>query len=147
MPNNPATGEPHIHRVQIYYEDTDLTGAVYHANYLAYFERAREHMLGVKGLVDMFRNEGLGFVVHRAEVTFRAPSFHGDELEILSTARCESDYRIVFDHRARGAGETNPRVFGLLTLVCVGSDQQLVPLPERIRADVQRRWGESNARG
>ena len=33
----------HEHRVQIYYEDTDHSGVVYHANYLKYFERAREH--------------------------------------------------------------------------------------------------------
>ncbi|MEO1232102.1 MAG: hypothetical protein AAFZ18_24700, partial [Myxococcota bacterium] len=36
---------PHVHPLQIYYEDTDLTGSVYHANYLAYFERAWEHLL------------------------------------------------------------------------------------------------------
>ncbi len=33
--------------VTIYYEDTDFTGVVYHANYLKYFERAREELLGV----------------------------------------------------------------------------------------------------
>ena len=31
--------------VQVYYEDTDHSGVVYHANYLKYFERAREDML------------------------------------------------------------------------------------------------------
>lgn len=34
--------EAHIHEVTVYYEDTDLTGSVYHANYLRYFERARK---------------------------------------------------------------------------------------------------------
>ena len=38
----------HRHEIQIYYEDTDHSGVVYHANYLKYFERAREHMLGVE---------------------------------------------------------------------------------------------------
>ena len=35
----------HSHQLTIYYEDTDLTGSVYHANYLKYFERAREELL------------------------------------------------------------------------------------------------------
>ena len=41
---------PHVHPVQINYEDTDHSGVVYHANYLKYFERAREHSLGVEGV-------------------------------------------------------------------------------------------------
>ncbi|MBW2548816.1 MAG: thioesterase, partial [Deltaproteobacteria bacterium] len=41
----------YVHPVQIYYEDTDHSGVVYHANYLKYFERAREHIFGVDELV------------------------------------------------------------------------------------------------
>ena len=51
----------HIHRVQIYYEDTDHSGAVYHANYLKYFERAREHLLGTDELVRLWDVDGIGF--------------------------------------------------------------------------------------
>ncbi len=132
--------EAHVHEVQIYYEDTDLTGAVYHANYLAYFERAREHCLGVEELVRMFREDGLGFVVHRADLTFKAPCHHGDRLEVLSTARCESEYRVVFDHRIRAQGETVERVVGKVTLVCVQNNNQLVPVPGPVRAAIAARF-------
>ncbi|HBF45795.1 MAG TPA: thioesterase, partial [Shewanella frigidimarina] len=36
----------HSFSVQIYYEDTDFSGVVYHPNFLKYFERAREHVIG-----------------------------------------------------------------------------------------------------
>ena len=39
----------HVHTVRVYYEDTDFSGVVYHANYLKYCERAREHLLGIVG--------------------------------------------------------------------------------------------------
>ena len=51
--------------LQIYYEDTDLSGSVYHANYLRYFERAREHLLGPPELVRLWKDEGIGFVVYK----------------------------------------------------------------------------------
>ena len=60
----------HSHRVHIYYEDTDLSGVVYHANYLKYFERAREHMLGRAKLVQLLEEEGKGFVVCKCSLTF-----------------------------------------------------------------------------
>ena len=53
----------HAHPVQIYYEDTDLSGVVYHANYLKYFERAREHLLGPTELARLYNEDGIGVVV------------------------------------------------------------------------------------
>ena len=61
----------HVHPVQIYYEDTDLSGVVYHANYLKYFERAREHLIGPAELVRLLDEEGIGFVVYHVEMTFK----------------------------------------------------------------------------
>lgn len=136
----PAAG-PHHHLVQIYYEDTDLTGSVYHANYLAYFERAREHCLGVEELVRLYRQEGVGFVVHHAELTYRARCVHGETLDIQTTARCESDYRLVFDQRVRVGEESQDRVQGAVTLVCVDRENRLVEVPSTVRMEVRRRFG------
>ncbi len=135
--------DAHVYTFNIYYEDTDLTGAVYHANYLAYFERAREHCLGIQELVRMYREDGIGFVVHHVDLTYRAPSFHGDELEIHTRARCESEYRIIFEQHVRGRGESTSRVIGRITLVCVNRDHQLITLPPSLRVDVERRWDMS----
>jgi len=60
-------------QVRVYYEDTDLGGVVYYANYLRFFERARSEWLRSLGVNQqhMAAVEGVGFVVARAEIDFR----------------------------------------------------------------------------
>ena len=120
--------------VQIYYEDTDHSGVVYHANYLKYFERAREHLLGVDALVRLYRDSGIGFVVYKCELTFKEGAVFGDSLEIRTTVRAESEYRAVFNQQVWRPNGRTALVEGLVQLVCVNREKQLVPLP----ADVIR---------
>lgn len=123
------------HRVVVYYEDTDLSGSVYHANYLKYFERAREHLIGVDRLARLHREDGVFFVVYRCALTFKAPARHGDRLDIHTTPRVESAYRMVFDHRATRVGDPPLLlVEGEVQLVCVDPNGKLVAIPEAIRA-------------
>ena len=119
----------HAHRVNIYYEDTDLSGVVYHANYLKYFERAREHMLGRRELVRLLEEEGLGFVVYKCALTFKKGARLGDEIEIRTEARKDSPYRITFEHAVWLEGEPSPLVQGTVEMVCVDASQKLVALP------------------
>ena len=52
-PNPPGgvfDGTLHLYAVRVYYEDTDLSGIVYHANYLRWFERARSDVLRMLGI-------------------------------------------------------------------------------------------------
>ena len=70
--------------VRVYYEDTDRAGVVYYANYLRYFERARTEWLRHLG-VDQERlaaEQGIGFVVARAEIDFRIGARLDDLLEV-----------------------------------------------------------------
>lgn len=64
-------GRHHLLPVRIYYEDTDFTGLVYHANYLRYFERGRSDCLRVIGVrhSEMLA-EDTAFAVNRIEVDF-----------------------------------------------------------------------------
>ena len=41
---------PHIFNFEIYYEDTDMGGIVYYANYLKFIERARSNLVNVLGI-------------------------------------------------------------------------------------------------
>lgn len=118
--------EPHRHDVQIYYEDTDLSGVVYHANYLKYFERAREHIIGGERLAELY-DEGVGFVVYKVELTFKYGAKLGDVITIESTYELESDYRVVFEQRALLGDKL--LAGGTVEMVCVDGDQKLVPLP------------------
>lgn len=117
--------------VQIYYEDTDHSGLVYHANYLKYFERAREHLLGVGELVDLW-NAGTGFVVYRCELSFKQGAVFGDTLEIRTTPALESDYRITFQQDVY-RGDTL-LVKGVVEMVCLDREKQIVPIPPSVRA-------------
>jgi tol-pal system-associated acyl-CoA thioesterase len=124
----------HHFPVRIYYEDTDHSGRVYHANYLKYFERAREHVLGAEELVRLYRDEGYGFVVYKVEMSFREGAIFGDELDIRSEVRRESDWRIRFLQNVWRPGGTQAAVEGVVELVCVDRDHRLVKLPESIRS-------------
>jgi acyl-CoA thioester hydrolase len=71
-------------QVRVYYEDTDLGGVVYYANYLRFFEGARSEWLRSLGLDQrrLAAEEGLGFVVARAEVDFVAGARLDDLLAV-----------------------------------------------------------------
>lgn len=121
-----------VHPVQVYYEDTDHSGVVYHANYLKYFERAREHCLGVAELVALYREDGIGFVVYKCEMTFREGAVFGDALDVVTTVRRESEYRLVFHQDVHRPADGKKLVEGLVHLVCVDADKKLVRLPAKV---------------
>ena len=83
---------PHLLSVRVYYEDTDFSGAVYHANYLRFMERGRTEYLRQAGIHqhEVFagqHGEAFGFVVHRMNIEFRRPARMDDLLTIETTAR------------------------------------------------------------
>ncbi len=120
---------PHLFDVQVYYEDTDFSGVVYHANYLRYFERAREHVLGAGELVRLWREEQKGFVVYKATQQFKEGAVFGDLVEIRSVARLESEYRVVFDQRAHRKSDGRLLVEATIEMVCIDGARQPVPIP------------------
>lgn len=126
--------EVHVHRVRVYYEDTDFSGAVYHANYLRYMERGREHLLGPDDLRTLWRDHGVGFVVYTADLKYRAPAGFADELEVRTTVVAESAYRLGFQQDVHRSGDDKPLVEGRIQLVCVGPGNAPVKIPEAILA-------------
>ncbi len=63
----------HVLPARVYYEDTDFTGVVYHANYLRFMERGRSEYLRIMTDQAGGRDPGL-FAVTRVEIDFRAPA-------------------------------------------------------------------------
>jgi acyl-CoA thioester hydrolase len=126
--------EAHVLPVQIYYEDTDHSGVVYHANYLKYFERAREHLLGVEELVRIWEQDGVGFVVVRASLRFREGARFGDRVEVRTTVTAPSAYRAVFDQQVWRPGGARAMVEGEVELCCLDRDQRLTRLPAGVMA-------------
>jgi len=81
-------GPHHLFAVRVYYEDTDLSGIVYHANYLRWFERARSDMLRLLGIDQRAAQEsGEGFYsVADLTIRYRAPARLDDAVVIESSA-------------------------------------------------------------
>ena len=77
-------GPLHLFPVRVYYEDTDLTGIVYHANYLRWFERARSDMLRLLGIDQRAAVEaGEGnYAVAEVHIRYLAPAKLDDDLVV-----------------------------------------------------------------
>lgn len=90
-PPSPATGifagSRHLFPVRVYYEDTDLSGLVYHANYLRWFERARSDMLRLLGVDQRAASEnGEGhYAVADLTIRYLAPARLDDALTIATS--------------------------------------------------------------
>lgn len=122
----------HIYETRVYYEDTDLSGLVYHANYLKFFERAREHVLGPEKLAQLFEEAGLGFVVYELSMNFKRGAKLSEELEIRSEVERQSDYRLVFEQSAYRKKDDQLLVSATIDIVCVDESGSLVEVPEGI---------------
>ena len=73
----------HVFIVRVYYEDTDFTGLVYHANYLRFFERGRSDFLRLMGIRHselLAADPPLGFAVSRITLDFLKPARIDDAL-------------------------------------------------------------------
>ncbi|BBI91144.1 putative acyl-CoA thioesterase [Serratia symbiotica str. Tucson] len=71
--------------VRVYYEDTDASGVVYHARYVAFFERARTEMLRQHNFhQQQLLSQHVAFVVRRMAVDYLAPARLDEQLEVQS---------------------------------------------------------------
>ncbi|APX22324.1 MAG: tol-pal system-associated acyl-CoA thioesterase [Rhodobacteraceae bacterium] len=126
----------HEFRVRVYYEDTDMAGIVYHANYLKFIERARSDWVRGMGIDQnaLRDNEGVVFVIRRIEADFRASARFDDELTVTTRVQAVSGVRLTLHQEVRRAGEV---VFSAdVVLVSVTLDGQPVRLPEQLRRRV-----------
>lgn len=123
-----------IFETRVYYEDTDLAGIVYYANYLKFIERARSEW--VRGLgVDQRRlktEQGIVFAVRRVVADYLAPAVFDDLLQVVTAPLQVGGARIVLDQRVLRA---QTLLFQAeITLVCLGSGGQATRLPRDLRA-------------
>jgi acyl-CoA thioester hydrolase len=79
-------GREHRFPVRVYFEDTDLSGVVYHANYLRYMERARSDMLRLVGVDQRATMEAGGgaYAVADLHIKYRRPAKLDDALIVVS---------------------------------------------------------------
>ncbi|MFP4132037.1 tol-pal system-associated acyl-CoA thioesterase [Thiohalospira sp.] len=121
--------------VRVYYEDTDAGGVVYHANYLAFMERARTEWLRALGFGQRELAEGLGvlFAVRSMELDFLKPARFDDELTVTATIDHLARARIDFGQEIRSAaGEALCR--GRVRVACIDGERfRPCAIPQAIR--------------
>ncbi|AVO36799.1 tol-pal system-associated acyl-CoA thioesterase [Pukyongiella litopenaei] len=123
----------HLFPVRVYYEDTDMGGIVYHANYLRYVERARSDWVRQLGNdQNAMREAGIVWVVRRIEAEYLSTAKFDDELVVETTMRKVSGARLVMDQLVL-RGET-PIFRASVTAVCMNAAGRPVRLPAEIRA-------------
>ena len=106
-------GRVHVLPVRIYYEDTDTSGIVYHANYLRYMERARSDMLRLAGIdqrAAMKAGEGAWAVTDLA-IKYLRPAKLDDDLTVVSTVEAVRGASVIIAQRIlRGQDELTREV-------------------------------------
>lgn len=86
--------------LNIYIEDTDFQGFVYHANYIKFFERARSDFLSNNNISqEQLRDDGFGFVVKKIQIDYLATSKLGDTLIVQSSVYKKSNARMIFNQK------------------------------------------------
>ncbi|MGB7757034.1 MAG: tol-pal system-associated acyl-CoA thioesterase [Salinisphaera sp.] len=105
--------------IRVYYEDTDATGVVYHANYLRYFERARTEWLEAQGLGhrELAEAHGVVFTLADLSIRFRRPARLDDRLAVSVTTAERTPARVVFEQRITRDGTC--LIQGQFTVACV----------------------------
>jgi acyl-CoA thioester hydrolase len=100
-------GKTHFFPVRVYFEDTDLTGIVYHANYLRFMERARSDMITLAGADQREAQEGGEgvYVVADLSIRYRAPAKLDDELVVVTRLRTLRAASLVIHQRVMRGGE------------------------------------------
>lgn len=99
-------GRAHILPVRVYYEDTDFTGLVYHANYLRYFERGRSDFLRLafSGHAELMSHD-LAFVVVRMTIDFVKGARIDDALLVRTSYDRVKGPRLFISQRIERDGE------------------------------------------
>lgn len=124
----------HRYDLRVYYEDTDLAGIVYYANYLKFIERGRTEWVRGLGIdqTALRADKGIVFAVRRVEADYLRPAVFDDQLTVITRLQALSGARIVLAQEVRRGGE---QLFeAVVTLVCLTE----TGAPARVPAEVRR---------
>jgi len=130
---NPVYSRPmHHFPLTVFYEDTDLSGFVYHANYLKFVERARSDWVRQLGIdQNALRTAGTVFAVHRVEADFLAPARLDDRLEVRTTLAMQTPARLTLRQEVRRGEAVLFRA--VVTLVAMSTDGRPRRLPPELK--------------
>jgi acyl-CoA thioester hydrolase len=124
----------HSFTCRVYYEDTDLAGIVYYANYLKFIERARTEFVDRLGVDQMALRaaQGIVFAVRRVEADYLQPAVFGDDLVVETRVQAVTGARLVLGQDVRRGDAV--LFTSVVTLVALTESGR----PARIPAELRR---------
>lgn len=134
-------GRVHVLPVRVYYEDTDFTGVVYHANYLRFFERGRSDFLRLAstGHASLQDDHQLAFVATRMDIDFVKSARIDDELVVRTAYDRVKGPRLFISQAIERGGEVICRA--RVEIAVVGMDGR-ARRPPRGLAESLKPWLE-----
>ena len=126
--------------VRVYYEDTDFSGVVYHANYLRFLERGRTEFLRDHGIrqSDLHRADPAApaaFVVRQMTIAFHVPAVMDDDLVVDTRVAALGGASVTMEQRVRRDAIALIQATVRIGLVAAGRARRLpVDLADRLRS-------------
>ncbi len=127
-------GKTHILPLRVYYEDTDVSGIVYHANYLRFMERGRSEFLrlaGIHHMVMLANDEPIAWTIRRIEVDYAKPARLDDDIEVHTRYLAITGARMTASQWVKRAGTD------LVTAKLEAAIITMTGKPRRIPEDVK----------
>lgn len=120
--------------LRVYYEDTDLAGIVYYANYLKFIERGRSEFVRARGIdqVALKAEQGIVFAVRRVEADYLSPARFDDLLAVGTMITDLKGASIMMDQSITRDGVILFRA--KVVLVCLNSAGRAQRIPDPVRA-------------
>lgn len=127
----------HSFDLRVYYEDTDLAGIVYYANYLKFIERARTEFVRELGIdqVALKRDRGIVFAVRRVEADYVLPAKFDDVLTVETSVIRQTGARLELAQDVRRNAEI--LFTSTITLVALQDSGAPARIPADIRSMLQ----------
>ena len=124
----------HQFSLRVYYEDTDLAGVVYYANYLRFIERARTEWVRALGVdqAQLKEEQGIVFAVRRVEADYLQPARFDDELLVETTAEALTGARVTLRQEVKRDGAV--LFTAMVTLVALGPSGAPARIPAILRS-------------
>lgn len=122
--------------LRIYYEDTDLAGIVYYANYLKFIERGRSEWVREMGVdqAAMKTDDGVVFAVRRVEADYIAPAKYDDGVVVTTNVDTVTGARLIVKQTVERDGQV--LFSALVTIVAINEAGAPARLPAAFRRNL-----------
>jgi acyl-CoA thioester hydrolase len=131
-------GKVHLLPIRVYYEDTDFSGIVYHANYIRYFERGRSDFLRLAGISHTELRglaQPVAFAVIHMDIGFKKAARIDDALVVSTYYEAMKGARFVARQKIERNGELVTEA--TVTVVCIALDGRAIRPPPAVAERLQ----------